>query len=100
MKNIDLKQFKTLIYKLLSLLSKYLNFLFLITVLLIYTFLVLRISTLSKQEPSEDAVLEKANTVKRLKLDQAEIDKIQQLEDRNIGVQSLFDSARDNPFQD
>lgn len=78
----------------------YATFIFIIVVLLIYVFLVFRISTLTQAEPSEDAVAEKSGTVKRLKIDQGSIDKIQQLQDQNIAVQSLFDTARSNPFEE
>ena len=78
----------------------YATFIFIITVLLIYSFLVLRISVLSQAEPSEAEAAEQAVTVKRLKIDQNAIDKIEELEDQNIAVQSLFQAARDNPFQD
>lgn len=78
----------------------YAGFLFLITVLLVYTFLVLRISILSDPKPDETAIAEQTNIAKRLKVDQDAINKILQLEDQNIGVQSLFEDARDNPFQD
>lgn len=100
MKNLDIKQLKTFLVKYLGKLQSYKTFIFIIAILLTYSFLVFRIDSLTRQEPSEDAVLEKANTVKRLRIDQEEIDKIQQLEDQNVGVQSIFESARDNPFRD
>lgn len=100
MKDLDIKQLGTLARNTVAKLQRYAAFIFIISVLLIYAFLVLRISVLSQAEPSEEAIAEKSNTVKRLKIDQKAIDKIEQLEDQNIGVQSLFESARDNPFQD
>lgn len=99
MNDINLKQLNTTIKDSLKKLQGYSTFIFIITILLIYSFLVFRISQLSQAEPDETAVSE-TQTIKRLKIDQASIDKIQQLEDQNIGVQSLFESARDNPFQD
>ncbi len=100
MKNLDIKQLGSIVRNLFSKIQKYAAFVFIISILLIYAFLVVRISTLSQAEPSEDAVAAQSNTIKRLKIDQASIEKIEQLEDQNIGVQSLFESARDNPFQD
>lgn len=100
MKNIDIKQLQTLLQKGFKYVQGYSSFIFIISILLIYSFLVFQIGSLSRSEPSEEAVAEKANTVKRLKLDQGAIDKIQQLEDQDVRVQSLFESARDNPFQD
>lgn len=99
MKDINVNQISSALGHVVKRLSKYSSFIFIISVLLIYTFLVFRIGTLSQAEPDPSAVTEKANTVRRLKLDQGEIAKIQQLEDQNIAVKSLFESARDNPFQ-
>jgi dephospho-CoA kinase len=71
-----------------------------VVVLLAYTFLVLRINSLSKAGPSEDAITEKLQSVKLPKIDKAIIDKIQQLQDNSVDVQTLFKNARDNPFQE
>ncbi len=99
-KNLDLKQLMNYTKPVVSFVQKYAAFMFFIAILLAYSFLVFRISVLTQSEPSDDAVNEQLKTVKRLKIDQNSIDKINQLEDQNIGVQSLFESARDNPFQD
>ena len=98
--NLDPKKLLARAKDFLNKFKKYSGFAFIVTVLLIYSFLVLRIGILSQAEPSEDAIAEQQNTIKRLKIDQNSIDKINELEDQNIGVQSLFEAARDNPFQD
>jgi hypothetical protein len=98
--NLDIKQAGELVKTGLGKLQRYATFLAIVGILLIYSFLVLQISTLSQAEPSEDQVAEQTNTVKRLRIDQNAIDKIEQLEDQNIAVQALFETARDNPFQD
>lgn len=79
---------------------KYAVFVFLVTIFGIYGFLIFQIGRMTQYEPDDAAVKEQLNTVKRLKIDQSTIDKIEQLEDQNVSVQSLFKSARDNPFQD
>ncbi len=99
MKNLDSKQLGNAVRAMLMKLQRYATFIFIITILLIYSFLVLRISILSQAEPTEDAITEKSNVVKRLKIDEDSIKKIEQLEDQNVGVKSLFKDARDNPFQ-
>lgn len=83
----------------LSKLRKYSAFIFIIGVLLIYGFLVLRVSSLSGAEPDEEAVAEQMKTVKRLKIDQNAVEKLEELEDQNVRVQALFEEARDNPFR-
>ncbi len=79
-------------------LSKYLVFIFIMTVMIIYGYLVFHINTLASQEPAEDAVAERLKTVSRPRIDEDTLTKIEQLEDQNIQVQTLFQQARDNPF--
>lgn len=78
----------------------YASFIFFVGILLVYTFLVYRISQLTLSEPSEAEVTQQVQSTGRIRIDQQSIDKIQQLQDQNIQVQSLFESARDNPFKD
>ena len=73
---------------------------FIIVLVAMYSFLVLRINTLASSEPSEEEVVEKMLTVKRLRIDQSAVDKILQLQDSNVSVKALFDQFRDNPFQE
>lgn len=79
---------------------RYLSFVFVLLLLGMYSFLVFRINSLTTAEPSEDAIAEKLQTVQRPKIDQASIDKIQQLQDNSVEVKSLFQAARDNPFHE
>ena len=97
--NIELNKLPTLDKDIFKRVQKYSWFAFIISVLLIYTFLVLRISQLSQAEADDAAVAEKSSTIKRLKIDEDSVEKIQQLQDQNIAVQSLFEEARDNPFE-
>ncbi len=62
--------------------------------------LVLRIGQLSRIEPTEDSVTEKLSSIKRPKVDAATLNKIQQLQDKNVDVKTLFDQARNNPFSE
>ncbi len=100
MKNLDIKQLGSIIRSALSRMQGYATFIFIISILLIYAFLIVRISALSQATPNEDAIAEQSNTIKRLKLDETSIKKIEELESQNVGVQSIFETARDNPFQD
>lgn len=81
-------------------LKKYLVFIFIITVLGLYGYLVFSINTLAQKEPDESAIIERLKTVQRPKIDQDALDKIQQLQAQNIQVQTLFNQARDNPFNE
>ncbi len=66
----------------------------------LYVALILHINNLNQREPTDDAVTEKLQTIKRPKVDQSIVDKLQNLQDNNTDVQSLFKAARDNPFQE
>lgn len=96
-KDINFKQISSFSSGATTQFKRYAGFTFFIGILCIYGFLVFQIGSLSQAEPSE-ADIAQQNTVKRLKLDQSAIKKIEQLEDQNVGVQSLFDTARENPF--
>ncbi len=101
MKNtLSLSTIKSFLRSLKRMLLQYAVVIFTVTILGLYGFLVYQIGVLSQVEPEETAINEQLGRTKRLKIDQASVDKIEQLEDQNIGVQSLFKAARDNPFQE
>ncbi len=79
---------------------KYKMFIFFIVLLLLYGFLVFRINTLSNKEPSDDSVTAKLQTVSRPHIDESVIEKIQLLRDNSVKVKTLFNQARQNPFQE
>jgi len=98
--NLEIKQLPKKLLPLLGKARRYLVMIFIIFFVGLYGFLVLRINTLASSEPSEDQVTEKLQTVKRPKIDQAAVDKMQQLEDQNIEVKTLFEQARKDPFSE
>ena len=75
-------------------------FIYILIVLAAYTFLVVRINLLNRSEPTDEAVAEKLQSVQRPKLEPELLKKIQDLQDQNVEVQSLFKQARDNPFSE
>lgn len=80
--------------------KRYIVFIFLMIMLLLFGFIVFRVNQLSQKEPSEDAIAEKLQTVQRPRIDQEALEKIQNLEDQNLQVRSLIREARDNPFSE
>lgn len=84
----------------LQVVKRYLAFIFAAFFLGTYAFLMLRINTLARTEPDDDAVAEKLQTVQRPKLDQSAVDRIEQLEDQSVDVKTLFNNARQNPFSE
>lgn len=79
-------------------LKRYRMFLFIVTFLGIYAFLIIRIDSLTQSEPSIGELGQGPDTIKRLRLDQDSVNKLKELEEQNIEVRALFQQARDNPF--
>lgn len=97
---IDIKSTKdalrTVVYKL----QKYSIVLFLTFLIGIYGFLVWQIISLDKAEPDQSVVNAKLKTAGVPRIDPDVLNKIQQLQDNSVEVQTLFDKARSNPFQE
>jgi len=97
------EQFSDLTTKLspaLSFIKRYLTFSVIILFLASYAFLVYRINTLASREPTDDEITSALKALPLPKVDQPTINKIQQLQDQNVQVQSLFEQARNNPFSE
>lgn len=97
---IELKTLPEKLQPLFQFVKKYVVFMFFVGMLVIFAFLVYRINQYSSKAPTEDDVQGKLQTVQRPKIDPAVVEKIEQLQSQNIQVQSLFDHARDNPFNE
>lgn len=96
--NFDLKDLPAKITPILQGAQKYSTVLIIVLFVSMYGFLLLRINSLSTSTPSEDEVTERLKTVQRPRIDEEAARKIEQLEDQNIQVQTLFNNARQNPF--
>jgi hypothetical protein len=97
---LDLKSITPLAKKWLAKLSSHAAFAFIIVVLIAYLFVVYRISSLATVEPSasdESAALAQADIPK---VNKKAISQIQSLEQNSTAVHSLFEQARNNPFQE
>lgn len=74
--------------------------LFIALVLLAYSFVVFRIYTLGKVQPSQSSISSESSASSNPKIDPATIAKIKQLQNNSVGAQALFNQARQNPFQE
>lgn len=99
-KNLSLKSFNLLplLRKYYSKYSRHTAFGALILILLIYVLAVLKINSLASAEPTPDQ--ETVVTTSIPKIDGKAIQQIQSLENNNTQVHSLFEQARNNPFQE
>ncbi|HEX5456156.1 MAG TPA: hypothetical protein VFW77_02200 [Candidatus Saccharimonadales bacterium] len=100
MKDIDIKAIPVLAKEYLRRFLKHAKFIFIILILCLSAFLIFEINRLTSKEPSDIQVLQQQQIIKRPRIDQDTIDKIERLKDQNVRVQSLFKAARDNPFSD
>ena len=95
---LDIKSLRLKVEKYLKLISDHAVFAAVLFVLLTYIFMVWQISKLSTAEPSGEAV--SAASTQIPKIDQQAITQIQNLEQNNTDAHSLFNQARNNPFQE
>lgn len=72
---------------------------FIVFVLCIYGFVLLRANTLNSQEPSEDAVASHVKAARLPHIDQTVVQQLKTLRDNSVNVQALFSQGRSNPFQ-
>ncbi|MDB5164862.1 MAG: hypothetical protein JWL89_488 [Candidatus Saccharibacteria bacterium] len=72
---------------------------FLVFVMSLYGFIVFRIHNLSGAQPTADAINSQIQASHTPHIDQQVIKQLQSLQDNSVNVQTLFDQARNNPFQ-
>ncbi|HWB39469.1 MAG TPA: hypothetical protein VG604_04520 [Candidatus Saccharimonadales bacterium] len=76
--------------------------LFFVFVGLVYGYTIVKMNNLSDVNPSSSDVTSAVQTSQQSspRIDQAVVDKIERLKDNSVNVQSLFNQARSNPFQE
>lgn len=95
-KDIDVKAALKKAKKLLAGAVHHGVFIAMMIILVVYVFVVLRISQLAGAEPSNADSAAAAAQIP--KIDNKAIEQIQALEQSNTEIKSLFNSARNNPF--
>lgn len=95
---LNFKTFVPQLRKYLRIFSTHSVFAAVLVVLLAYVFVVWRIGQLAGAEPTPDQLT--SNISKIPVVDKTAINQIQSLEQNNTNVHSLFESARNNPFQE
>ena len=102
MKNTDIKlnlsDIPAQLSKLMRRVGAYRVFIFFLVVASLYGYIVWRINVFSNAPASTSEVT--AQTTPQPHIDPATVAKIQSLQDNSVNVQSLFDAARQNPFQE
>lgn len=82
-----------------SFIVRYAVIIFIIVVAGIFGFMSLQISIYSNSEPTSDQIDEKKSSLSQVRLNDEAAQKIQELEDKNINIESLFNNGRANPFE-
>lgn len=96
----DLKALPEKISDLLPKIKRYLPLFSMLLVLIIYGLLMYRVQVLNNQEPLSTDVTAASRTAQVPHIDQATLDQLKSLQDNSVSVQSLFNDARSNPFQE
>ena len=81
--SFDLKELPKTLKRFSKEAQRYLVLISFVLLIGLYGFLVLQISRASQKEPNQDDITAQSGSIKRLKIDQGSIDKIQKLEDQN-----------------
>jgi len=97
--DISLKQLKPLFHKAVRLTSRYAAILFFLLVASVYGFVLLRINILVSAQPSQSDIDAQTTTTAVPRVDPKVAEQLQNLQDNSVNVQTLFNDARNNPFQ-
>lgn len=98
--SLDIKNLAAPFKKLFAGANKYRTFIFFILVTSLYGYIVWRINVLSTAPPSTADVATAKQNVPAPKIPESTVQKLQGLQDNSVRVQSIFNEARQNPFQE
>lgn len=80
-------------------LARYIPLMFLVIIASIYSFLLIEIGTISNTGPDESAVANQTASISP-NIDKKAIEQMKALQDNSVNVQTLFEQARSNPFNE
>lgn len=96
--NLDIKQLPTILLGYFKKIRAYQVLIFFLLVAGLYGYIIWRINVLSNVPANASEVT--AQKSAQPHIDAATIEKIQSLQDNSVSVQTLFDTARQNPFNE
>lgn len=100
-KQITVDDLKTSALKVLRAANKYRGFIYFLVLSSLYGFIIWRINVLSTAPPTQaDIAAAEQSAAASPKLDEASAKAINNLKDNSVRVQTLFESARNNPFDE
>jgi hypothetical protein len=83
-----------------SMVVRYKVLLFAVVVAGVYGYVIVQINSLNSETPSDEQIAAQADPIRSANIDPKTIEQLKSLRDNSVNVQSLFDFARDNPFQE
>lgn len=98
--NLDLKTIEYSAGKLFGSVNRYRSFIFFLLLTSLYGYIVWRINVLSSAPPSTADVTTAQQNAPLSGIPETTVEKLQGLEDNSVRVQSLFNDARQSPFQE
>lgn len=81
-------------------LSRYAVVGFLLLLAGVYGFVLVRISALSDAQPDDAAISAQVRASATPHVNPAVVQQLQDLQDHSVSIKTLFDQARNNPFQE
>ena len=100
MKNMKLKSLPEMIRAFERGAGRYTVVFFVLLLAVVYGFVLYRVATLSSAQPSDSDVAAQVKASAVPHIDPNVVKDIQDLQDNSVNVQTLFNQARDNPFQE
>lgn len=91
---------KQILVNLLGIAARYRVIIFVLGIAAVYGYVIFTISTLSSAQPSETTVTSEVTAIRIPKIDKSVIKQLEDLRDNSVSVQTLFEQARDNPFNE
>jgi hypothetical protein len=97
---LDMKSLPEKLSDIFHKVGRYRIFLFFLLLAAVYGFLFYRIGALNNAEPDPASLTAQNQTAQVPRIDPDVVKQLQQLQDNSVNVQTLFDQARSNPFQE
>lgn len=79
---------------------RYLPVWFAVLLAIVYGYVLYNLQAAVTAEPSQSSIDAKVQSTATPHVDSTVVDQMQSLQDHSVSVQSLFDQARSNPFQE
>lgn len=97
--NFDLKTLPSQLARVGHRVLRFLPITFFLVLAGVYGFMLLRITMLSNAQPTQSQISDRASSLSQ-HIDKRAVSQLQSLEDNSVNVQALFQTARDNPFNE